>query len=181
MVPSRSNWAVQLHNASVLPNPTRTAHFSGAPHADVSGLTLATNSALYIQGNFNAPGGGGTSTNPEANFGNLGGEVPASLVADAITVLSTSWDNQWSMRQLSASQRRATNTVVSAAFVTGNVPTPNTGTTNFYSGGVENFPRFLEDWASRTLTYRGSMVMLFRSEVQARRWGFGQVYSAPQP
>lgn len=29
------------------------------------------------------------------------------------------------------------------------------------------------------MTYRGSMIMLYRSEVQNRRWGYSNVYSAP--
>lgn len=181
VVPARADWAVQLHNGRILPNPTQTDHFSDSPHREVIGLTLATNSALYIQGDFNAPTNKGTSTTPHADdqFGALGGEVPASLIADAITVLSNSWNNQDSRKFTSGSVRRATNTMISAAFVTGNVATARFGGSTQYSGGVENFPRFLEDWSSRTLTYRGSMVMLFRSEVQNKRWGFNNVYSAP--
>ena len=36
---------------------------------------------------------------------------------------------------------------------------------NGFSGGVENFPRFLEDWTGNTFTYNGSMVVLFDSRI----------------
>ena len=35
---------------------------------------------------------------------------------------------------------------------------------NDYSGGVENFPRFLENWSGSTFTYNGSMVVLYLSQ-----------------
>lgn len=173
IVPSHPRWAVQLRNGLTLPNP------SYARANQIFGMTLATNSALYIHGDYNAPDGKGTATNPGNlnNFAGEGHEVPAALVADAITVLSNNWDNLKSRQGLGS--RKATDTVVSAAFITGNVPSGTVGSSN-YSGGVENFPRFLEKWDNITLTYRGSMVMLFRSEVQKKRWGFDNVYSAPK-
>ncbi|MCC5807962.1 MAG: pilus assembly PilX N-terminal domain-containing protein [Opitutales bacterium] len=172
VVPANANWAVQLHNGAVLPNRRAVD-----PEA-TRGLTLATNSGLYVQGDFNAPSGGGTSTEPEdiSTFGEPGHEAPAALVADAVTVLSNNWSNANSRGTSLSGDRPATNTVVSAAIVTGNVPSAN----NTYSGGVENFPRFLEAWSGRTLTYRGSMINLFRSESFDGPWRFGdRVYNAP--
>ena len=71
----------------------------------------------------------------------------------------------------------AIDTTVNAAFLSGIVPSEEgLG----YSGGVENFPRLLEDWSGKTLTYTGSMVALFLSEVGAGRWRYGDpVYTAP--
>ena len=171
VIPANANWAVQLHNGAVLPN--RRAVDSEAPR----GLTLATNTGLYVQGDFNAPSGGGTATEPEdmSNFGEPGHEAPAALVADAVTVLSNNWSNALSRRS-TLGNRSAANTVVSAAIVTGNVPSRD----RTYSGGVENFPRFLEAWSGRTLTYRGSMINLFQSEAFTGPWRFGnRVYNAP--
>jgi hypothetical protein len=81
----------------------------------------------------------------------------------------------------------AANTEVVAAFLTGNVATNSSGTS--YSGGVENFPRFLEDWSGgKRFRYRGSMVALFNSTVATgawssarynpptREWGFSQMF-----
>jgi hypothetical protein len=61
---------------------------------------------------------------------------------------------------------------------TGIVPTnPLDGS---YSGGAENFPRFLEDWSRAALTYYGSMVELYKSQQSAGEWpGTGYVYNPP--
>ncbi len=50
----------------------------------------------------------------------------------------------------------ATGTTINAAFLAG---TDITGTGS-YNGGLENYPRFNEDWGGQTLTYRGSFVSL---------------------
>jgi hypothetical protein len=64
---------------------------------------------------------------------------------------------------------------VNTAIMSGNVPTANGN----YSGGAENFPRFMEDWSSSTLTYYGSMVELYASEQATGLWGQGNVYNPP--
>ena len=69
----------------------------------------------------------------------------------------------------------ASNTTVNAAFISGNVPSAN----GYYSGGVENFPRFLENWSGKTVTYYGSMIELYKSQQAIGHWGSANVYSAP--
>ncbi len=175
VIPARSDWAVQIHNAAVLPN-RRAVDLEAA-----RGLTLATNSALYVHGDFNAPNGGGTRTLPEnsSTFGDPGHEAPAALIADAVTILSNNWTNQNS-KSSKDSHRVASDTVVSAAIISGNVLSNGTFSGNTkYSGGVENFPRFLEKWSNKKLTYRGSMINLYRSESHKERWGHSDVYDAP--
>ena len=54
---------------------------------------------------------------------------------------------------------------------------PSNGTS--YSGGVENFPRFLEHWGGRKLAYNGSMVVMFYSLLAIAPWGGSDVYSPP--
>jgi hypothetical protein len=76
--------------------------------------------------------------------------------------------------------RLASDTTVNAAFLAGIVPT----STGKYSGGVENFPRFLEDWSpggtQRVLTYNGSMVVMYESKFSTTPWpGTGTVYDPP--
>ena len=52
--------------------------------------------------------------------------------------------------------------------------------TGNYSGGIENFVRFLEDWSGDTFTYYGSMVELWQSKQGNGVWnGTGSVYKAP--
>ena len=61
------------------------------------------------------------------------------------------------------------------AFLAGVVQT----TSSSYSGGVENFPRFLEEWSNKTLTYNGSMVMMFESRYATAPWVNINIYYNP--
>jgi hypothetical protein len=133
------------------------------------GLTVATPDPLYILGNYNAPISALGTTNTT-------GTLPASIAADAITLLSTNWNDANST--LSLSSRVAGNTTVNAAFFTGIVPSSSLSD----SGGVENFPRFLEDWSSATLTYNGSMICMFYSQIATGLWlGIGTTYNIYNP
>jgi len=120
-----------------------------------SGLTVATGRPLYVLGDFN-----------ELNTTNLGtastsATRPASLVADAITILSDAWKDA-----NSTSLNGAAATTVNAALLTGAVDT----TLGQYSGGMENFPRFLESWGPIVFTYNGSMIKMFPSLYATNVW-----------
>jgi hypothetical protein len=130
------------------------------------GLTVATPNPIYVKGHYNAPSAVLGTTN-------TAGTKPASLVGDAITLLSTAWNDANSSSSLSS--RNANNTTVNAALLSGIVPSNGT----HYSGGVENFPRFLENWSGDTLAYNGSMVVMFYSQIATAPWGGSDVYSPP--
>jgi hypothetical protein len=130
------------------------------------GLTVASPDPVYIQGHYNAPSAHLGTTNTTLT-------KPASIIADAITVLSTAWND--SNANSSISSRNATATTVNAAFLAGIVQSNGL----FYSGGVENFPRFLENWANINFTYNGSMVVMFPSQFATGVWGSSDVYSPP--
>ncbi|MEE9237977.1 MAG: hypothetical protein V3U58_00285 [Thermodesulfobacteriota bacterium] len=128
-------------------------------HNGIDGLTVSSDNPIYIQGDYNS-----------AN-------LPAAVTADAVTILSNAWDDANSNGNLDAS-RIAAPTTVNAAIMTGNVPT-DTGNSQ-YSGGLENFPRFLEKWSGKTFTYNGSLVCLWQSEQATGDWQYGSpVYKAP--
>jgi hypothetical protein len=170
--PAKSGFALKLKNGKEIPSPDFSAD---------KGMTVATNQMLYVQGHYNSDGNlsTGSPTEPDkpGDFGEENEEAPAALVADSLTFLSENWDDKDSASSLS--DRSAQPTEVSAAVMTGLVPSGKDGS-NSYSGGVENFPRFLEDWAGKDLVIRGSMVALFESEVGASGlWGYGDVYKAP--
>lgn len=130
------------------------------------GLTVATPQPLYVQGNYNCPAAAlGTSDTLWSK--------PASLVGDSINVLSSAWSDANSGSPLAL--RPAADTTVNAAFLGGICVTTNGN----YSGGVENFPRFLEDWTSHIFTYNGSMVVMFDSRVARAPWGGPDVYVPP--
>ena len=73
------------------------------------------------------------------------------------------------------SSRNAADTTINAALLGGIVPSNGSS----YSGGVENFPRFLENWSGDTLAYNGSMVVMFYSKLATAPWGTSDVYSPP--
>jgi hypothetical protein len=153
ILPASALKAVRVKNATQLPP---------------RGLTVATGRPLYIWGNFN-----------QYNSGNLGTAdtsttLPASLAADAITILSTGWSDPNSTAAVSA--RNAAPTTVNAALLAGAVETVD----GDYSGGMENFPRFLETWGLNIqFTFNGSMVKMFPSLYATNCWGGTNVYSAP--
>jgi len=159
---------VRLTNGSQLPSSTE------------GGFTIATDRPIYVQGSYNT-----LSTSGVAHNGNDATTPPASVMADAVTVLSNNWGpNGYDTKGNEAvGNRDAENTSIYAGMISGIVPT----TGSSYSGGLENYFRLLEDWSwsnpDKALTYRGSMVMLYPSEVATGAWkspGTGNnVYTAP--
>jgi hypothetical protein len=169
------------------------------------GITVATNAPVYVIGNFNAdgtlPGGANPSsaqvmTPDSIANGNGVNEVPAMIAADAIDILSSSWwgapnstkfPNDPNGEPLGDGQittntgayngePTAGNTEVAAAFIAGIVPTNTTAYA--YSGGVENYMRFNEDWSAATIRYRGAIVALYDSAVATGPWPNAK-YGAP--
>ena len=135
-----------------------------------SGLTVATPDPIYVDGNYNVASSAlGTSDTSQSK--------PAALIGDSINILSGNWSDGNSTKALSS--RNAIDTTVNAAILGGIVPSGN----GYYSGGVENFPRFLENWSGHTFTYNGSMVVMFPSQIATAPWkGTGatyNVYNAP--
>lgn len=154
---STTQAGVRVANGSLLPSSR--------------GLTVATPHPLYVWGDYNCPTAALGTTNTAATY-------PAALIGDAITILSASWTDANSTASLAS--RVASNTTVNAAILAGIVPTTSTS----YSGGVENFPRFLESWSGKYFTYNGSMVVMFPSKYATSIWGgtgatFG-IYDPPK-
>ncbi|GAB5560133.1 MAG: hypothetical protein SynsKO_17800 [Synoicihabitans sp.] len=180
---SGARTSVRLLNASQLPN-RRASDPSNSFLPE--GLTVATNAPVYTIGHYNADGtllaDRSDMTTPEAN------EVPAAIIADAISVLSSKWDATdfltgrvvptGDITSNSSSRPSADHTEVSAAFLTGIVETSGTSNSQ-YSGGVENYPRFHEKWSGKSLRYRGSIVSLFASEIATGTWHQSK-YGAPK-
>jgi Tfp pilus assembly protein PilX len=130
-----------------------------------NGLTVATGRPLYVWGDYNDTANLGTA--------NTTATRPASLVADAITILSDAWRDNYGN-----SLHNATATTVNAALLTGVVET----TLGQYSGGMENFPRFLESWGPIIFTYNGSMVKMFPSLYATNVWcgiNYSKTYYKP--
>ncbi len=171
--------------ASVAPvNERRAIRLKNGSQIAPGGLTIVSDDAIYIQGDFNTGATGGTWPDSDAAGASndpakptIPGYTrqPCAVIADAVILLSNNWNDSDSTKDVS--QRVATNTTYNTAIISGIVPSGTAG--GNYSGGVENFPRFLEDWTGDTLTYYGSMVELFPSKYFTGAWGKSNVYNPP--
>lgn len=124
------------------------------------GLTIVSENPVYLQGDYNA------------NAANSAWEttnVPAALIADAVTLLSNAWSDVRSFVSPNDSQDRdAKTTKYRLAIITGKgipFPKPSSADSSFGSdGGAHNFMRSLEDWEPGGTVdhrYRGSLVSFF--------------------
>ena len=123
-------------------------------------FTIASENPVYTKGNIN-------SVN----------KVPMAIITDALTILSNNWkDNPTFAASANKADRPAQATVTNFSFITGNRETGAGGAA--YNGGLENLPRFLEDWTGDNLKFRGSMINLWLSQVLTGNWS-GDYYSPP--
>ena len=121
-------------------------------------MTVASDNAVYIQGNYN------TSS-----------WQPSAVIADAVYLLSDNWTDA-ANANINNSLNSASTTTFNVAILAGDNPN-NLGA---YNGGLENFPRFLESWSGQTCTIVGSFVNLFLSVNADGQWSYGSpVYQAP--
>lgn len=150
------------------------------PGTEFKGFTFACEQGVYIQGNYNATGvvaiGAPTPFNQYLNA--LGDMVPASVVADAVSILSNQWNDAKSFRwafdfgTVALDGRLpTTDATVRTALLMGDTLSfdrndgPNQGGGDWHlAGGVHNFKRFREDWGGRTVNYCGSLINLFNSD-----------------
>ncbi len=184
--------------------------FTGASNklSSTLGITVATENMAYIWGNYNttgintAPPVGESSVNDAAaTYRYNGDQVPASIVCDAFFPLSKTWfDAISSLQPDSYTSRRAdsslpgvtSETSVRAGIIAGNNlsalsgdPDADNGNDSRLSGGMHNFPRFLEDWLSdgRRWNFVGSFVPLYHSTQALGPWWYVtagvSIYGAP--
>ncbi len=132
------------------------------------GVTFATDQAVYLQGDYN-------SVNKQ----------PAAILADSLNVLSNAClnankaINKHSNKNcdIDGSKPNGLATTINTAFL-GGTDITNSSLTPGYNGGLENYPRFSENWGGKTLTYRGSFVSLGIPVHVKGRWS-RQKYNAP--
>ena len=158
---------VRLINGTRLPG-----NYNSADPTLTKGFTVASENGVYVRGNYNATGIASVgSPTPASDYlpQNTADHVPASIVADSVTVLSNSWSDAASFRYPFARGNRTTSeTTVRFGMISGDTLSSLNGTPNQgggdtrMNGGVHNFPRFLETWGNR-LNYSGSLINLFNS------------------
>jgi hypothetical protein len=165
--------AVRLKNGRII--PTNMVNIAG--NNMPTGFTVATPNPLYVYGHYNCPNTSALATTNTTQV------YPASLISDALTILSGNWNDKYSATALGGTGKSAAaSTTVNAAIITGVVASTGSGSTTF-SGGVHNLPRLLEDWgsgASQTLTLNTSIVNLFSSLYATSQFqNPGVYYQAP--
>lgn len=149
-----------------------------APGGSAKGFTVATEFPIYVWGDYNSQNNGLSALGFYGTNGATANTLPGSLMGDSVTILSTNWTDVNSSTRVSGGPSAA-NTTVNAAMLSGIVPT-NPSISGNYSGGVENFLRLLENWSSATLTYNGSIVVLYYSQFATNSWQqTGGYYTAP--
>jgi hypothetical protein len=127
------------------------------------GLTIVSENPVYVQGDYNNPG---------LNTAFTGASVGASVIADAITLLSDNWNDVNSFAfPYQTGKRLAADTTFRLAISGGKgipfkQPTVGAPPNDFGTdGGTHNFLRYLEDWGNGapagTLWYEGSIVSMY--------------------
>ncbi|MEW6073176.1 MAG: hypothetical protein AB1726_11380 [Planctomycetota bacterium] len=118
-------------------------------------LTTVTEGAIYVKGDYNSTSKKGSA-----------------VIADAVNLLSNAWNDTKSGGTLPA----ASNTTYNLAFISGNHETVGSS----YNGGLENLPRFHENWSGRNCVLTGSFVNTWFSFYATGTWVYGgDRYQAP--
>ena len=119
----------------------------------VKGLSIVSNLPMYILGDVNL------ASDP-ANLDETSPWVPMLVGGDLVTLLSNAWNDtnsRWgiALGQTGSPARTAKTTTYNMEMLAGWLPS----TTTAFSGGLHNFPRFMEDWHGVTARIRGSLVV----------------------
>ncbi|MCW5892955.1 MAG: hypothetical protein KIT14_20770 [bacterium] len=173
---------------------SRNLAFPGPLPADPNGVTVISDQAIYVEGHYNVNTDAAVAGLYDPNFP----KNPSAFMGDTINVLSSNWTGnptdttRWTslggvsgcrndcQSRRTVTQRPGLATYINAAFLS-SVDT-TTSESNGYNGGLENYPRFHEDWR-QPLNYRGSFVSLGVPQRANGKWcGTGatcNIYNAP--
>jgi hypothetical protein len=176
---------IRLVNGQRLPG-----NYDAGNSLNTKGFTVASENGIYVLGNYNATGISSVGTpTPASDYQpqNTAAHVPASVVGDAVMILSNSWNDAKSFRYpFDSAQRVATETHVRFALLSGDSRSSIEGTPNQgggdprMCGGVHNFKRFLERWNGVRLNYVGSIINLFNAHNNNGSYkNTGKVYEPP--
>ncbi|HPK03616.1 MAG TPA: hypothetical protein PLS90_14305 [Candidatus Sumerlaeota bacterium] len=156
IMPSNGILYVSNEDQSGKPGVVRLTNGAKLPQSGVvEGFTVATDDPLYIKGDYNTVN-----------------KTLAMVACDSLMILSNAWNDANSTNY---SNRIASETTVNTVCMQGNVPTGG----GYYSGGVENYFRFLENWSGKDLNFSGSIILMWASQKFLGKWGQSNVYSPP--
>ncbi len=123
------------------------------------GVTISSNLPVYVVGQWNTQTSSGATI--DTSSGTASPWSPALVAADQIYLLSDDWNDKnepWD-HSVNANNADATNTTYNIEMLAG----WSESSGGQYSGGIENFPRFIEDWSGARNVIRGSIVVGFNS------------------
>ncbi|MFZ1699607.1 MAG: hypothetical protein WBO10_16605 [Pyrinomonadaceae bacterium] len=161
---------VRLIHGTVIPGI-----YDSTTPSNTRGFTFASENGVYVQGNYNTTGLSstpGTGNSPFGNYlpANTATHIPASIVGDAVIILSNAWNDGESFASpYNEGERLADTTQMRFGMIAGDTisnkeSTPNQGNSwANLNGGVHNFKRFLERWTGERLDYAGSLINLYNS------------------
>ena len=151
---------VRLINGEKLPGK-----YDSVTNSKTTGFTLASENGVYVWKNYNVSSVTTTSNTTSDKYGPQGktdsitgvdsdDHIPASIVGDAVTILSNNWNDTKSfIYPNDLTKRVATDTQVRFAMIAGDPITgksPSEGLNGKQNGGLINFKRFLEKWSGRS-------------------------------
>ena len=166
-------------------NAVRITNASRVPTNAQGALTVATDAPLYTRGNVNNWDDSnrallllaGDSINPLSNsfddatydpynLANIG--AWATNIRDGMP--QNNWTNNGGGRE--GPNSNASHTTTNAIFMGGEVSSQPQGHHNYgrYSGGGENWFRYLENWSNKNHIFNGSMLNMFESEIATASW-----------
>jgi len=150
---------VSVEQSPTVRGGVRIQNGSALPSNMANGFTIATDDPIYVQGNFN-------NVNKKYSL----------VAADAINILSNLW-NDANSADNRYSYRTPNETTVNSVMWQGNVPSHDGSN---YSGGVENYFRFLENWSGVNFRFNGSIICMYASEIATANWRINSpVYNPP--
>ncbi|PSB05165.1 hypothetical protein [Merismopedia glauca] len=161
---NQSPYGFVVTNGQELPGLSTTSSVT-----DPTGLTIASDQAVYLQGDYNTIN-----------------KQPASVLTDSINVLSNACLNTTTNLlncgnhtglKTTRTAPAATATKIQAAFLSG-TDISQTGVPN---GGLHNYPRLHENWSGITLTYYGSLVSLGTPQHVSGAWTDNQNWAYTNP
>jgi hypothetical protein len=157
---ARKNTVTGARHALMLVNGSR-GNLPVKPDG-TGGFTVASENPVYILGDYNAKASENKWGDPHA---------AASVIADAVTLLSNGWSQVNSLANSTLpGSRVATTTWYRTAIAAGkNISFPRPASWSSAQdfgtdGGMHNFLRYIEDWGNATLNYEGSLVSLYYSQ-----------------
>lgn len=170
---------LQLINGSELPD-----------YGDNSGLTVATNTSMYVVGDYNADGdlrtGTGLGSSAATSTTDPGhDEVPAALFADSVTLLSNNWSDNRKYSHLGSGNDSRARPAGEPLEVSAAIASADYAAFEFFVRSLENWVSVLGDPEVAGLGHRnpivvkGALVSFWDAEIPLMKNVYGRNQALP--